>query len=731
MRMVHRVFGNVGYRMRKTWRPPSVSVAAVANHRPTHLPDWLGRRLSAIALLSTLAACGPGINENDTVSLVQTDLYLSAGVWHRGSTQIQVDSGVVTGIAETESDALKLEADLDLSGYALCPLDSNCELGSGDSIWVGGPASFEALRAPLRRRADRWRVQNGVVQRAPGLMERFSDLATRLGPLTLGGLGLILSVFMVGVATLAIPLWSLTRAVAALTGARDPASTRTANEALNIAMSRFKTEWDQNIFQDEKAGALSLVEPSQFLREEVLIGRRRRLFAQGMPALLTGLGILGTFVGIAWGLSQGSLLSTEAADLLSGMQPLIAGMRAAFWTSIAGIAAGLLWTVAFHHLRGDLQNRLDTLCQRFASITAMPERLAVLTVNRLAEQTILLDKQKGLLQSLGNDLVDKFDEALRSGFNDTLKPALEGLSESMKALSEDVSNREMEGVERLVESFRDTLSAGLQSDLERMTTLVREAADHQEQVSADLREAYSLLSDISEAQSGLLESTTTAAQEFVEAIAGLEVAHSSITTVAKETAQLVAETTRMAGESRVHADVYTAASEQLQTALSASVDEVAAQVSQLSHFWDAFEGSFKKLNQDLSENVTEFTALTAQKIQEVFLRFDSEMAEVVSRLSATLADIRDVSDVLPPAVAQMTESIGSLPKAAESVRASAQMFAASFERASESSGPTLQAVVGQLTETQQALDRLTRKFGESGDSKASVEPGKSIADGYP
>lgn len=62
-----------------------------------------------------------------------------------------------------------------------------------------------------------------------------------------------------------------------------------------------------------------------------------------VPSLLTSLGIFGTFVGIAWGLS-----GFDANDIEGSIPTLLDGLKTAFWSSIAGLGGAV--AIKFRHV---------------------------------------------------------------------------------------------------------------------------------------------------------------------------------------------------------------------------------------------------------------------------------------------------------------------------------------------------------------------------------------------
>lgn len=86
------------------------------------------------------------------------------------------------------------------------------------------------------------------------------------------------------------------------------------------------------------------------------------------PAILTSMGIFGTFLGVAFG-----LMAFDTANIQASVPELISGLRTAFWTSIAGLLGALL--VKFRHLLAILRQRKVDEQYSQASITDLANLL--------------------------------------------------------------------------------------------------------------------------------------------------------------------------------------------------------------------------------------------------------------------------------------------------------------------------------------------------------------------
>ncbi len=96
-------------------------------------------------------------------------------------------------------------------------------------------------------------------------------------------------------------------------------------------------------FQRESEQTLN--ELDDYINEESIAIRSWNSVVAQVPGTLTGIGVLGTFIGLLMGIGQVGFTSTEAA--LQSVQELLAGINVAFFTSIAGIILSILFNILY------------------------------------------------------------------------------------------------------------------------------------------------------------------------------------------------------------------------------------------------------------------------------------------------------------------------------------------------------------------------------------------------
>ena len=105
------------------------------------------------------------------------------------------------------------------------------------------------------------------------------------------------------------------------------------------------------ILRQQQAGEV-LRDISEFISEDFLSVHSWQSLMIQIPGILTGLGILGTFIGLIAGISTISLTSVDAT--IESISLLVMGIRAAFYTSISGVILSILFNILYRLLWNNL-----------------------------------------------------------------------------------------------------------------------------------------------------------------------------------------------------------------------------------------------------------------------------------------------------------------------------------------------------------------------------------------
>lgn len=169
-----------------------------------------------------------------------------------------------------------------------------------------------------------------------------------------------------------------------------------------------------------------------------LVGNR---FLLAMPGILTGLGVLGTFVGLQIGIGGLKLDPSEIEKLDKSIAPLINSCSTAFATSVWGVVCSLLFIViekflewlALSRIRR-LQHRVDSLIPRYTPEESMIElqRASAETEGVLKGLAVAIgDEMQKAMNRLGNSITEAVKDSLGSNAQDLGKMGADLMSAAL------------------------------------------------------------------------------------------------------------------------------------------------------------------------------------------------------------------------------------------------------------------------------------------------------------
>ncbi len=284
-----------------------------------------------------------------------------------------------------------------------------------------------------------------------------------------------------------------------------------------------------------------------------------RLF-MATPGILTGIGVLGTFVGLALGIGALKLEGSAIEDLNSSILPLIQGSATAFSTSVWGVATSLVFMILEKFLEGGarwpirrLQDRLNRLVPRY-----LPEQSMI----DLQRSSIESEQQlKGLAVAIGEQMQKALDR-IGTSVTEAVKEALGGqaqdLGEQSAKLMSEVLTQELDNLKTAIldmgegfksefgganaqlqatvsgfESVVTGLNAAVQTTQSSVESAVKRLEGHETVVTA-LGSAAVALDDAAVKLSAMRETFELSAQRNAEAAEAQESAATSNVAVAKQ-----------------------------------------------------------------------------------------------------------------------------------------------------------------------------------------------------
>lgn len=235
-----------------------------------------------------------------------------------------------------------------------------------------------------------------------------------------------------------------------------------------------------------------------YINEELLDRVGSSHFNSAISGTMTGLGILGTFIGLSLGL--GSFSGDDIYTISDNVGPLLSGMKVAFHTSVYGIIFSLVFNFVYRSIMADAYEKLGYFLSVYRQCAAPPistgdENTAAMLVyqaNQANYMKELLELARGgsieqakLLEQMAGSFVQQLQSVMGSQFGQ-LGTALQMASEAHAASTQD-NGKLLEAIGALADSNR-ALQENAARILERQEGLAKELASQRQKLEAVCQE---------------------------------------------------------------------------------------------------------------------------------------------------------------------------------------------------------------------------------------------------
>jgi len=181
-------------------------------------------------------------------------------------------------------------------------------------------------------------------------------------------------------------------------------------------------EYREKVRQQRENGLL-ISDIDDTVNEDILGLYSWQSVAAQIPGTMTGLGILGTFLGLLMGLRGINFMTVEAA--LASVETILAGINTAFYTSIAGLILSVFFNVVNNILRNIMSREVDLFLEEFhRTIIPTTEEQSRYSDRRENRQIVeLLERlpKKGTMPLVGSGSTSGNEQILMPQILDGLK----------------------------------------------------------------------------------------------------------------------------------------------------------------------------------------------------------------------------------------------------------------------------------------------------------------------
>ncbi len=248
------------------------------------------------------------------------------------------------------------------------------------------------------------------------------------------------------------------------------------NEEIKKAYYKYKNESYelQNNYYTTNIG--------DYINKELLDSISDKNLLNIVPSVMIGLGILGTFVGLSFGLQDFKLVID--ANIEKNVQQLLDGIKIAFHTSIYGMVFSLSFNWILKGVFGEAYSVLDEFFSTFENSERKNEKSIFVAIEKLSKDIVdnlsknLVSEMKDVSKSLtgqfdnlnetmkhgigvNDETISSMSNKLNEALSGTLTYQLDRINATLRNLSENILDKQMESLDRIVDKFVDRMHKSL------------------------------------------------------------------------------------------------------------------------------------------------------------------------------------------------------------------------------------------------------------------------------
>ena len=473
---------------------------------------------------------------------------------------------------------------------------------------------------------------------------------------------------------------------------------------------------------------------ADYVNEDLINKVGNTAFNDFLSGVMTGLGILGTFVGLAIGLQ--SFRTDTAEAMTSSIAPLIEGIKVAFYTSIFGVLLSLVYGTLYKYRFNQAEAAIDEFVSVFYRYGGYrPENEAVSRLLQLQEEQT--NSMNQFAEEISIALADAIDKTLAPTLNQlpeqlfmaiqgTIAPTMQAVGESINnlagELTQNLTQAQSNGVENMVNNFLDQMDRAVGGQMANLEKSIQTICEWEQTTAAKMNEVVENVCQNAESVAVINEDLKEIITQLATYIASMDAATEKMLNATTSVNQLAERTAGAAESYKGILDGTAQLSEQISSQQKAAAELMSKQSEQMradSEFIQERSEQLKQTCEGVTDNFNEAAERLAtvsgqlkndvsEAMTQTYAQFDSQLAKAITHFSGTLAELRDIVEKTPKIVDSLSTSMK---------KDVADYLSAVQKSQKESSGAILQStaeVTAQIQQLDRVLSALMQKMKQEG-----------------
>lgn len=427
--------------------------------------------------------------------------------------------------------------------------------------------------------------------------------------------------------------------------------------------------WEEYIRRLHESPHDTAPDPMDIFTTDAILNKfTNRHKAELVPGRLTALGVLGTFFGLTYGLHNLDIATDDGVK--TSIELLMDGMGTAFWSSIVGIAASLVWA----SMDRERLYKTEKVILQFQSRlqTLLPYEEPDSLLRRMA------DDQREQLESFKLFASDQLIPQIVQGFADAVQPHFQQTTEIIERLGNQSVENQTQTLNHMVTQVVDQFTNAFGGQINELADTMKELSEWQKatkQELADLLEeiqthaqlqhevlqhSNSMLTAVTELSGALFEEL----QKFQNTMGTI---HDSVQATAQGFGDVVDRLEKASDHTATELQKLIEAQQASVGALTQLSGELRQQSERLERLSGTTNEQINRLNELLQQEVQSAINHIHTGLATTFRSYDESLAEATKRLREvvhtiyeSVTDIPDEANRIGSAVRDLSDTMNRI-----------------------------------------------------------------------
>ncbi len=396
-----------------------------------------------------------------------------------------------------------------------------------------------------------------------------------------------------------------------------------------------------------------------YINEDLLYDMSKKHYLNQIPGIMTGLGILGTFLGLSIGLNDFSIDTVDGIQ--QSISPLMAGIKVAFHTSVYGLVFSLVISTVNKNVYNRSRKALYEFIDLFNKYVAPRTK---------SEYTNVLMQYQEKQANYQDELLDKFTESVTETLknsgketNELIEPKLDEFSSIIEEFGKLATERQTKALDKVVTKFLKELGQMFGKGFEQVgehlaeTTVIQKECMEAMKVSlASVNDLAKNLVQINKDSMNIVEEQKAFQQFTSQKVAEMSVENSNTQNLMKQNASALqtmqALQQRQAEQFSMMQNQIAQCYSKMEEALSSIANVNVSSNERVLNLAKTYETSIETVSKNVSGQMQQSSAQLVKVIQmfngeldkslkNTFEMFDDNLSGITKQLSDTVLEVRN------------------------------------------------------------------------------------------